>query len=44
MSPVAAAVVTGLGLLLALAGVGCGVIAYVDSVRQHDTLPGVALG
>lgn len=39
MSPLHAAVVTGIGLLLALAGVGCGVAAYIGSVRQYDTLP-----
>lgn len=39
MTPAAAAIVTGFGLLLALAGVGCGVAAYVGSVRQHDTTP-----
>jgi cysteine synthase len=39
MSPIAAAIVTGFGLLLALAGVGCGIAAYVASVRQHDTMP-----
>ncbi len=35
----AGALVTFIGLLLALAGVGCGVWAYVDTVRKHDTLP-----
>lgn len=34
-----AAVITGLGLVLALTGVGCGLRAYVLSVREHDTAP-----
>jgi hypothetical protein len=33
MGPTLAAIITGLGLLLALAGVGCGVAAYVGSER-----------
>lgn len=39
MSLTIAALVTGLGLVLALAGVACGVIAYIKTVREHDTLP-----
>jgi hypothetical protein len=34
-----AGLVTFLGLLLALGGVGCGVWAYIDTVREHDDLP-----
>lgn len=39
MTPGLSALVTGVGLVLALAGVGCGVWAYIQTVKQHDTLP-----
>ena len=39
MSPGLSALVTMVGLVLALAGVGCGVWAYIQAVKQHDTLP-----
>jgi hypothetical protein len=39
MTPGLSALVTGVGLALAVAGVGCGVWAYIRTVKQHDTLP-----
>jgi len=39
MTPGLSAIITGLGLVLALVGVRCGICAYVQTVRQHDTLP-----
>src|SRR5947209_14853245 len=39
MTPGLSALVTMVGLMLALAGVGCGGWAYIQTVKQHDTLP-----
>jgi hypothetical protein len=37
--PGLSALVTAVGLVLAVGGVGCGVWAYIQAVKQHDTLP-----
>jgi hypothetical protein len=39
MTPWLSAFITAVGLAVVLAGVACGIWAYVQTVRQHDTLP-----
>lgn len=39
MNSIAAAVITGIGLLLALGGIACGARAYVLTVHEYDELP-----